>query len=177
MLKRLCPRSIIVCLGTVALFIAGSASAAESGNGSKNFRTPTSVPNYFSNESGPMLGPAYETQRGALYMGQTYGSLQPSARAAAVEAPRQVAAVPVVPRVRERVAVAQPRGRTIRGRSARVASHQVAARGRVVTRVAAHGSGRAHVAYATSRTSRAGGSAHTVGRTTRVSSTHRRARG
>lgn len=175
MLKRLWLRSIAFGLGAIAVLIAGSAGAAETGAGSKNFRTPTSVPNYFSNEAGPMLGPAYESQRGSLYMSQTYGTPQATARAAVVEAPRQVAAVPVVPRAQ--IAVAEPRGRAVRGHTARVAAHRGAVHGRAVARVAAHsGSNRGRVTYVASRSVRSG-SAHTIPRTTRVSSSHRHARG
>ena len=73
-------------VGLATALIAGEAQAADTGNGSKNFSAPQSVPNYFSNEAGPMQGPASETQRGPIYMGQTYGALQqPRPAAAAVE--------------------------------------------------------------------------------------------
>jgi hypothetical protein len=134
-----------------AVLLAGSARAADTGNGSKNFRTPATVPNYFSNEAGPILGPTAETQRGSLYPGQ------------AAEAPRQIATAPVPP-ARQHIAMAEPRGRLIRGRGGRLVAHHVIVHGRVVTRVAAHGIGRAHTTPVASRT-------------TRVSSSHRHARG
>src|SRR5579862_9014788 len=113
------PWRMVVCAALLGIFAAGAAQAADTGNGSKNFSTPRTVPNYFSNEAGPMMGPASETQRGPLYMSQTYGS--PAAQAAA--APRPVAAPapvparvaaqpiaqPVAPRYRQ-VAMAEPRG-------------------------------------------------------------------
>jgi hypothetical protein len=148
------------------MLFAGQARGADTGNGSKNFSTPQTVPNYFSNEAGPMLGPASETQRGPLYMGQTYGSLQPAAPS------RPVAAVGA-PSYRQRVAMAEPRGRLIRGR--RLVPHHVAVHGHSVTRVAAHGSVRMHTAYVARHASHA---SHAVGKaTTRVSTVHRHLRG
>jgi hypothetical protein len=162
MLERLRPwrPPFFVCLA--AVLIAGQARAADTGNGSKNFSTPQTVPNYFSNEAGPMLGPGSETQRGPLYMGQTYGTMQAAATAA-----------PAAPSYRQHVAMAEPRGRLIRGRGGRLVPHHIAVHGRTVTRVAAHGSSlRAHTAYAS------GHASHSVGRaTTRVSTAHRHARG
>jgi hypothetical protein len=65
-----------IAIGRIALSLAVAASvagapalAADTGNGSKNFRAPTTVPNYFSNEAGPLLGGAAETRRGELYTG------------------------------------------------------------------------------------------------------------
>ena len=165
MLQRSRPRRIAFCACLAAVLIAGQARAADTGNGSKNFSTPNSVPNYFSNEAGPMLGPASETQRGSLYMKQTYGSARPPAAPAVAE----------VPRYRQHVAMAEPRGRLIRGRGGRLVPHHIAVHGRTVTRVAAHGSLRTHTAYARSHASHAAG--HAVSRATRVSVSHRRARG
>jgi hypothetical protein len=168
MLERSRPRRIGFFLGLIAVLTAVQARAADTGNGSKNFTVPRTVPNYFSNEAGPMLGPTSETQRGPLYMNQTYGTSQ-----AAVAAPRY----------RQHLAMAEPRGRLIRGRGGRVlAAHHVIVHGRAVTRVAAHGSAREHHAYAATRTTYTGRAAHsgsgrTMSRSTRVSSSHHRARG
>ncbi|HXO03746.1 MAG TPA: hypothetical protein VN900_16910 [Stellaceae bacterium] len=152
---------IALLLGLTAGLLAGPARAADTGNGSKNFRVPNSVPNYFSNEAGPMMGPAAETRRGELYSNQT--AQVPQA------APAVVAAAPV--RARQHIAMAEPRGRAIRGgRAERVVAHHVAVHGRSVTRVVAHGSSRAHSTHVAART-------RAVSKTTRVSSTHRRARG
>ncbi len=55
-------RAVQTALGPIALWLSvmavlsGEPALAETGNGSKNFRPPASVPNYFSNEAGPMLG-------------------------------------------------------------------------------------------------------------------------
>ena len=143
---------------TVAL-IAGPALAADTGNGSKNFSAPTSVPNYFSNEAGPMLGPAAETRRGELYSSQT------------AQAPQGTATIAAAPsRERQHIAMAEPRGRLIRGRRGTpVVAHHVTVHGRTVTRVVAHGSSHARSAHVAVST-------HTVTKT-RVSSTHRHARG
>jgi hypothetical protein len=140
-------------------FLAVGARAADTGNGSKNFRPPSNVPNYFSNEAGPMLGGAAESRRGELYMSQTYAIPRaPQTAAVAVEAPRP----------RQRIAMAEPRGRVIRTRGGRVVAHHVTVHGRQVTRVAAHGSARSH---AVSR------SAHNSAKSTRASSSRRRGRG
>jgi len=158
MLLRSRPRRIALFLGLTAALIGGSARAADTGNGSKNFRAPPSVPNYFSNEAGPMLGPAAETRRGELYSRQTAGVPQATA---------VIAAAPS--RGRQHVAMAEPRGRLIRGRRGeRIVARHVAVHGRSVIRVAAHGSNRTHSAHAAST--------RTVTKT-RVGSTHRRARG
>jgi hypothetical protein len=162
MFERLHLRRVVVFVGLAAVLIGGDARAADTGNGSKNFSAPQTVPNYFSNEAGPMQGAASETQRGPLYMGQTYGQLQQAtARTAAVEAPRY----------REHIAFAAPRGRLIRGRGAMV-PHHVIVHGRPVYRIVTRGTSHTHTAYVgrgvTTRAS------HT---TTRVSSSHRRARG
>jgi hypothetical protein len=164
MLERSRPRQVVLFLGLAATLIAGEARAADTGNGSKNFSTPQTVPNYFSNEAGPIQGPASETQRGPLYMGQTYGSLQQpvAARTAVVEAPRY----------RQHVAFAAPRGRLlIRGRGGRVVPHHVIVHGRPVYRIVTRGSLHTHTGYV------ARGATTHASHTTRVSSSHRRARG
>ena len=157
------PRQVVLFLGLAAALIAGEARAADTGNGSKNFSTPQSVPNYFSNEAGPLQGPASETQRGPLYMGQTYGS-QPQPQRAAVAAVEP-------PRYRQRVAFAAPRGRLIRGRGALV-PHHVIVHGRPVYRISTRGSMHTHTAYVARRAT-----IHARHTTTRVSSSHHRARG
>jgi hypothetical protein len=144
--------------GLTAVFLTDAARAADTGNGSKNFRAPSTVPNYFSNEAGPVIGGAAESRRGELYMGQTY----------AIPRAPQTAAAPAAP-TRQRVAMAEPRGRLVRTRGGRLVAHHVTVRGRQVTRVAAHGSTRSHVASHRST--------HGTATTTRVSSSHRRARG
>jgi hypothetical protein len=132
------------------------AFAQDTANGSKNFRVPPTVPNYFSNEAGPMMGGAAESRRGELYSGQAV---------AAAPAPAAPAVAAAAPRVREHVAMAEPRGRLIRGRRGTpVVARHVAVHGRAVARVAAHGSSHVHAVHAVSR------APHAV-------STHRRARG
>src|SRR5579863_3577390 len=169
------PWRMVVCAALLGIFAAGAAQAADTGNGSKNFSTPRTVPNYFSNEAGPILGPASETQRGPLYMTQTYGT----PRAAAVAAPQ-----PAAPRYyRQHVAMAEPRGRLIRGRSARVVAHHIIVHGRVAMRAVAHGSARGHTAHAVVRAMHSVGRSHPVGashaisRATRASTSHRHGRG
>lgn len=158
MLSRSNLRRIAALVGVMAALIAGSARAADTANGSKNFAAPTSVPNYFANEAGPMQGPASETRRGTLYMNQTYGT--PTAAAAAAVA---------VPRVRQHIAMAEPRGRVIRGRVSYarggravyerrgrsvVAERRAEARGHPVHRAVYHAEGRSrgHVERAAVRT-------------------------
>ncbi|HWD59590.1 MAG TPA: hypothetical protein VG308_14990 [Stellaceae bacterium] len=156
------------------LFLAAEARAADTGNGSKNFHVPPSVPNYFSNEAGPLQGPSSETRRGDLYA--NHGSAEP---------PRATAAVAPTPRARQHVAMAAPRGPAIRGRRGeRVVARHVAVHGRSATRVAAHGSSRTHLAtrvaaHGSSRTHSAHVAArpHGAAKTTRVVSSHRHARG
>jgi hypothetical protein len=144
---------LLVAAGT------GPALATDTGNGSKNFSVPSSVPNYFSNEAGPMLGPASETRRGELYSGQT------------AQAPQATAPVAAAYRERQHIAMAEPRGRVVRGRRGMpVVAHHVAVHGRAMTRVVAHGSSRTRAAHV------AVSSTHAVTKT-RVSSTHRHARG
>jgi hypothetical protein len=163
-------------LGMTVAFCTGSALAAGPANGSKNFDVPRSVPNYFSNESGPMIGGAAETQRGPLYSGQT----------AAVPAPAPaIAAAPM--RARQHIAMAEPRGRFIRGRHDVPAYvHRAASRGWAPPHLAARGNSRvAHAAgrVATRTVSRttvhtvSHTAAHTANRTTRVVSAHHRGRG
>ncbi|MGA8399543.1 MAG: hypothetical protein WB697_06620, partial [Stellaceae bacterium] len=91
---------IALLFGLAAAFVAHGARAADTSAGSRNFNPPTSVPNYFSNEAGPLQGPASETRRGPLYMNQTYGTSRATAVAAA-------------PRGRQHIAMAAPRGRLI----------------------------------------------------------------
>jgi hypothetical protein len=45
-----------VSMAVITALAVGSAVAADGSSGSKNFTAPAAVPNYFSNESGPMLG-------------------------------------------------------------------------------------------------------------------------
>jgi hypothetical protein len=163
MLVRSRARGIAVFLALTAILAGGSARAADTGNGSKNFRVPSSVPNYFSNEAGPMMGPAAETRRGELYSSQTAQVPQAVPQATAVIAPAPA-------RERQHIAMAEPRGRLIRGRRGMpVVAHHVAVHGRPVSRLVAHGSNRSRAAHVVS-------SAHTPSKT-RVGSTHRRARG
>lgn len=151
---------IVVWLSVTAALFAGPVLAGNTGNGSKNFSAPNSVPNYFSNEAGPMIGGAAESRRGELYPGQAAAS------------PPQPAAVAAAPQIRQHVAMAVPRGPAVRGRrAAPLVAHHVAVHGRSTARVAAQGKGHSHVVYASSKTS------HTATKTTRVSSTHHHARG
>ena len=157
-------RRLAIVVGLIAAFGATGARAADTGNGSKNFRAPATVPNYFSNEAGPMLGGAAESRRGELYMSQTYAI----PRAPAAPSPAAQAPAP-----RQHFAMAEPRGRVIRGRASggRVVAHHVTVHGRSVTRVVAHGSTRSHSSVRAV-------SAHTTTRTTTVhsSSSHRHLR-
>jgi hypothetical protein len=163
MLLRLSSRRLAVIIALVAVLFAGGARAADTSAGSKNFAAPTNVPNYFSNEAGPLQGPASETQRGPLYMNQAYGT--PAAAAAAVA------------RAPQHVAFAEPRGRYVRGRVAydrhgrQITSRQVVrVHGRPVYRAVAHYSARGHTTHVV---------AHSAGVThhTTPVSTHRHARG
>jgi hypothetical protein len=149
----------IACLGLIAGLVAGPAFAADTANGSKNFRAPPSVPNFFSNEAGPMLGPAVETQRGVIYSGQPV---------AAIRDPTGITAA----RARQHIAMAEPRGRLIRGRhDGPVVAHHVAVHGRPTYHVATHGSSRSHTTYVSAgpRRPAAAHSTRTISRTTRVS--------
>jgi hypothetical protein len=122
-LPRIAVGRIALWLGVMAALSGQPAVAADTGNGSKNFRAPPSVPNYFSNEAGPLLGGAAESRRGELYSG------------AANPQQHQVAAIPVPPRA-ARVAVGHGRSRSVqerhRGRHlvahAKASSHHVASR-------------------------------------------------
>ncbi|HTQ32861.1 MAG TPA: hypothetical protein VMI30_01720 [Stellaceae bacterium] len=136
MLERARSWRIGLFLGLVAALTAVEVRAADTGNGSKNFTAPRSVPNYFSNEAGPMLGPASETQRGPLYMRQTYGTPAQTQRAFAAPPSRYA---------RQHIAMAEPRGRLIRMHGRRVVAHHVIVHGR--TRVVAHGSSHSHREY------------------------------
>jgi len=136
MLERSRPRRVGLFLGLVVALTAVEARAADTGNGSKNFTAPRSVPNYFSNEAGPMLGPSSETQRGPFYMNQTYGTPTQAQRAFATSPSWQA---------REHVAMAEPHGRLIRMHGRRVVAHHVIVHGR--TRVVAHGSSYSHREY------------------------------
>ena len=136
--------------GLVVTFITGEACAADTGNGSKNFHAPSTVPNYFSNEAGPVLGGAAESRRGELYMSQTYGT----PRAAAISSPRQ------------RIAMVEPRGRLVRTRGVRLVAHHAAVHGRQVTRGAAHGSVHSHLSGRSAQAARA--VTHSSGRSSHV---------
>jgi hypothetical protein len=167
MFLRSRPRRIALWLGLAAAFFCMQARAADTSAGSRNFSAPTSVPNYFSNEAGPLRGPSSETQRGPLYMNQTYGTPQPAARTVAV----------VVPHGRQHIAMAEPRGRSIRGRVASgkrgrvVAAHRPAAHGRPIYHAVAHVAARGHVEHVVART-------HAIVRKpTSVSTAHHHARG
>jgi hypothetical protein len=144
---------VALWLSVVVAFPGGSALAESTGNGSKNFRAPPSVPNYFSNEAGPMLGGPAESRRVDLYP-------NPAA------APRQVDSA--------RTATPWPRtGHIAAGRGrVHIAAHTgggrhpvTVTRGRTPTRVAARGGSPSHAKHS--------GPSHT----TRVSSSHHRARG
>jgi hypothetical protein len=172
---RIVVSQIALLLAVTAVLIAGPARAADTGNGSKNFRVPASVPNYFSNEAGPMMGAAAETRRGELYSNQTAQAPQPQAAARITAA---------APRARQHFAMAEPRGRLIRGRRGTpVYAHHVAVHGRSLARVASHGSSRTRATHLASYTHTVGkahmvGKSHAVGKAaTRVSSAHRHARG
>lgn len=153
------PRRIIVWLAILAGLAAAPARAGDTGAGSKNFSVPNSVPNYFSNEVGPMVGGAAETRRGELYQSQAVSSAQATASIPAAPSPRY----------RQHVAMVVPHGRDLRGRHrAPEFGHHLAARGRAPSHVVAvHRGERAYAAHAVSRAS------HPASRTTRVSSTHR----
>ncbi|HXP05228.1 MAG TPA: hypothetical protein VN808_13990 [Stellaceae bacterium] len=124
---------------------------AETGNGSKNFRVPASVPNYFSNEAGPMMGGPAESRRVDLYPNPA-------------TAPRQLDTVTTSPVPRGRH-VATGHGRMHLAAHMRGGRHPVAARDHTRTHIAGRGGPPSHAKHA--------GASHT----TRVSSTHHRARG
>jgi hypothetical protein len=168
---------IAFCLTFAAALLSGPAFAAESRNGSKNFDVPTSVPNYFSNEAGPMIGGATETRRGPLYSSQSYaGAAQPVARAATA----RVAPLPA----RQHIAMAEPRGRALRGRHAEAANvhrgasaniHHAVAHGRAPMHLAVRRRAEhvrvVHAAHAGRRTE------HAARRTVHAAAGHRHARG
>ena len=156
MLVVLRPCSIAVWVSVAAALSAAPALAQSAANGSKNFRTPATVPNYFSNEAGPMQGPSSETQRGPLYPSQT----------ATEPAPH----VPVAEyRGREHVAMAVPRA--VRGHRGAPApqAHHVAVHGRVPNKVVSRGTGHSHAVQTAHAT-------HAVSRPTHVTTVHHRGR-
>jgi len=132
-------------LGVAVAVAGGPARAADTGNGSKNFHTPSSVPNYFSNEAGPMLGGPAESQRGQLYPSQTVGDPRPA---------EAVAAPPAHPPIRRIV--------TAHGR-VHLASRTPVDRRHVATRVGphrrlagGHASAGAHARHAATRATHTG---------------------
>jgi len=137
-----------IALWLVATALCGGpALAGETANGSKNFSPPTTVPNYFSNEAGPMLGGTAESRRGELFPSQLAGAqgVRPAATAAA---PTPAAAAPAA---RQHIAMAEPKGHLVRSHG-RIVAHHVAVHGHSHRRVAAHGSSRHHVTRAASKT-------------------------
>jgi hypothetical protein len=171
---------IAVQLGVATAVVPIPALAFDGGNGSKNFRVPGSVPNYFSNESGPMIGGAAESRRGQLY---TAGPVAAAPRATAIIAP--------APPARQHVAMVEPRGRAVvhagRHTSSR-AVHRAAGRERTPRHVAVRGGGHprsVHAAHASAHSARAGhtahagarAAAHTSGRTTHTVTSRRHGRG
>jgi len=150
-------RTVQSGLGPIALWlsvmavIVGGPALAETGNGSKNFRVPASVPNYFSNEAGPMMGGPAESRRVDLYPNPA-------------TAPRQLDTVTTSPWPRSRQA-ATGHGRMHLAAHTRGGRYPVAARGRTRTHIAGRGGPPSHAKHAG------------VSHTTRVSSTHHRARG
>ena len=112
-------------LGVMVLF--GGPALGETGNGTKNFHAPPTVPNYFSNEAGPMIGGPAESRRVDLYP-------NPAA------APHQLDTATTSPWPRARHAVAAAHGRTRVAARTRDGRHPPpAARGRTHTQVAARG--------------------------------------
>jgi hypothetical protein len=98
-----------------------SAAVAEPPAGSRNFTPPTVVPNYFSNESGPVLGtPAVRPTEPAL------------APAAAAPAPPPPAAVERPPERRHVVRYVKPpdRGRTAQAKTRVADKRKTVAAGR-----------------------------------------------
>src|SRR5258708_4166672 len=115
----------IALLLTVMAVLTSQPALAETGNGSKNFRVPASVPNYFSNEAGPMLGGPAESRRVDLYPNPA-------------TAPRQLDTVTASPSPRSRH-VATGHGRMHFAAYVRGGRHPVAVRGHTSTRVAGRG--------------------------------------
>jgi hypothetical protein len=162
MLVRLRSGGIALWLGVATALIGGTALAAGGGNGSKNFDTPSGVPNYFSNEAGPMIGGGAESRRGELYSGQAPRAAVP---AASVPVPAASVAAAPAPQGRTHIAMAVPRGRAVvHGRRA-APVHHVALYGRAPSR-----GGHAQIAHTSGRTTHAAGKV-------RVTTTHRHARG
>jgi hypothetical protein len=146
----------VVWFGVFAVLASVPALAADTGNGSKNFRTPNTVPNYFSNEAGPLLGPTVETQRGPIYPSQTPSQPPPPVPTAAF-------------RGREHLAIAVPH--LTRGRHApQLYAHHVAIHGRIRGPVVAHGGARGHLVHNALVT-------RPVSKATRVNTAHHHARG
>jgi hypothetical protein len=138
-------------LSMLALF-AGPALADNTGNGSKNFRPPATVPNYFSNEAGPMLGGPAESRRVDLYSNPG-------------TAPRQVDTVTAPPSARYRHVAAQ-HGRIRLAAQMRGGRLPAAVRGHTRTHLAARGGPPSHAKHAV-----------VSSRGTRISSVHHRGRG
>jgi hypothetical protein len=173
-------RQLAFWLSVAALFLAAPALAADTASGSKNFRPPTTVPNYFSNEGGPMIGGSAESRRSELYTSTPAATRAPVASIAAA-----------APRYRQHVAMVVPRGSAAHDRRRAPTSvhrgapapihrgasassiHRVAAHGHAPAHVVSRGGSRiTHVAHAAGRIS-----AHTASKTTRVTSAHHHARG
>jgi len=150
-------RVVQAALGPIALWLSVVAAVtsgpalAETGNGTKNFRAPATVPNYFSNEAGPMLGGPAESRRTDLYPNPA-------------TAPRQLDTVTAPPSARGRH-IATRRGRIHLAAHTRGGRYPAVARSHTRTHVAARGGPPSHVKHVV--TSHA----------TRVSSVHHRARG
>lgn len=163
-------RRLGVWLGIAVTLYGGAALAADTGSGSKNFRTPSSVPNYFSNEAGPMIGGAAETRRSPLYAGQAPAP-------AATPAPRQTAVAAIPPPVRTHIAMAEPRGRVLRARRGNpVNVHRAAVHGRAPNHVAAaRRVERPRAVHASHAAVRA--AARAPAKTVRTSAVHHRGRG
>jgi hypothetical protein len=154
------PWGIAVLFGVAAAISAGSAWALDTGNGSKNFSVPGNVPNYFANESGPMVGGSAESRRGELYSSQT--------QASAPARPAVVATSPAEPRGRTHIAMAVPsRGRSVHGSRGASVHHAAAVHGRV----SAHG-GHVAVAHASGKSTRTA-----IKASTHATTSHRRGRG
>ena len=149
---RTAPRRLAIWLGIWTVLAAGPALAADTGNGSKNFHTPTSVPNYFSNETGPMIGGPAESQRGQLYPSQT----------ASLPRQQESIAPPAARELPRRVAVAHGRMH-LAARTPDERRH-VAMRSRRYERLGSHRAA-------------AAGSRHAASRPTHVGGAHRHARG
>jgi hypothetical protein len=143
-------RPIALWLSVMAV-LTGAPALAETGNGSKNFRAPASVPNYFSNEAGPTLGGPAESRRVDLYP-------NPANRA------HQVDTVTAPPSARTRH-IATRHGRVHLAAHARGGRHPAAARGHTRTHYAARGGPPNHAKHAA------------ASHTTHVTNAHHRGRG